>query len=341
MFSNNVAVDLPKPYESICPSLDTYIRIMRQPSGLTENQAKTCVYWSIGTYGLAERQRYPVLVFQGAYGTGKSDSMRTMQQLVHKPVHLGSGLTPAALRDRLAGAKEATAFIEEADGIYEKLILQRYERGTSKKTVKKAISSGVYEDITLDLFGATVLHKRNPFKDLALTDRSIVIKTQKQEGDFAVPDLSRDECERVMQSLWEEARKYLEELHLQGRSGDVWQPLINIAQALGDAVWCEYAIGEVEKALKKAKAGASYEVDNVFLLALYHEAGGASQETRVSLKVIGHFAKDEYNVWLTPQQIHQIAEDLGFEVKVSGGITKVIVSPQQLKSKMAEFGLTE
>jgi hypothetical protein len=328
-------------YESNRLLLEGCIEVMRKPSGLTENQAKTCVYWSVGTYDLEKMQRYPVLAFQGVFGTGKSDSMKTMEQFVHKPALLGSGSTPAALRDELAKANEATAFIEEADGIDEKLILRRYERGTSKVTVKKAISSGVYTDIGLDLFGATVLHKRKPFKDLALTDRSIVIKTKKREGDFAIPDLSREEGERRMQLLWDEAKRYPAEFHLQGRSGDVWQPLMNKAWALGDAVWCLYAMKEVGKAMKKAKAGAGYEVDNVVLLALHHKAGGASRQTRVSLKDVRDFAKNEYNLWLTPQQIHQIADDLGFEVKVSEGITKVIVPPAQLEAKMDELGLKE
>jgi hypothetical protein len=112
---------------------------MQTASGLTYEQAKTCVYYAAATYGLDDLSLFPILIFQGPYGTGKSTAMQALKQLVYEPVDIGTRLTEASSRDKLAAkSKESTAFFEERDSVAEEIISNRYSREAAITTVKKA-----------------------------------------------------------------------------------------------------------------------------------------------------------------------------------------------------------
>ena len=84
----------------------------------------------------------------------------------------GTTVSKPALRDLLRA--ERTALIDEADGIPEDLLTKRYSRASSFLMVKRSKGNGKFEDSTLDLFGATAIHRRKPFADRAVLGRSVV-----------------------------------------------------------------------------------------------------------------------------------------------------------------------
>jgi len=142
-------------YHKTFTKVHAAVEVMQTASGLTYEQAKTCVYYAAATYGLEDLSIFPILVFQGALATGKSTAMQALQKLVYKPVDIGTKLTEASLRDRLSvNAKNSTAFLEEGDSLAEDIISNRYSRETAQTTVKKAGSAGKWFTKELDYFGA-------------------------------------------------------------------------------------------------------------------------------------------------------------------------------------------
>ena len=186
------------------------IEILQTASGLTDEAAKTCVYYAAGTYGLKQLDQYPILILQGATGTGKSEAMKALAKIVHNPSWLGTNLTTASLRDGLGKAKDATAFIEEGDSATEGIIANRYSRDTSKTSVKRATLAG-WSDQGLDYFGATVLHKRKPFNDAATASRSIIVKTRNNPGNYFILEVE-DSVRNGLKQVWEQSYQKLQEL---------------------------------------------------------------------------------------------------------------------------------
>ncbi len=88
--TKRVALDAQTKFYNTFPQVYPAVMALQTASGLTNEAAKTCVYYAVGTYGLEQLQLYPILLFQGATGTGKSDAMKVLAQLVYKPSWLGT-----------------------------------------------------------------------------------------------------------------------------------------------------------------------------------------------------------------------------------------------------------
>ena len=88
------------------------------------------------------------------------------------------------LRDKLS--KTITACIEEGDTVDEELLIKRYDQNTSKISYKVAYGGGIWRTRNIDIFGATIVVRRLPFKDPATTSRSIVVETEYREGDYKI-----------------------------------------------------------------------------------------------------------------------------------------------------------
>jgi hypothetical protein len=158
-------------------SLEPLIERVQTVSSLNTNEAKTVVFWAIATYGLPKLDTFPILVFRGPPGTGKSTLLDVVAELSHKPCRLDGKVTKAVLRDSFA--PNTTAIVEEANRVYEPLILARYSKRTSGTSVNRK-APDEWKREGLDLFGATALHRHTvPFRDPAVASRSIEIKTRR------------------------------------------------------------------------------------------------------------------------------------------------------------------
>lgn len=221
------------------------VETMQTASGLTEEQAKTCVYYATATYGLEDLSIFPILVFQGALATGKSTAIKALKQLTYKPEDIGTGLSRASIRDKLAKfAKNSVAFFEEGDGAAEDIISNRYSRETAATSVKRANPEGGWHNQELSYFGASVLHKRRAFSDPATASRTIVIRTRYNPGDYHVTEVGQD-VRDALKGLWAHSTRGPAELECTGRAADVWAPLIAAAQACDDIHWCIYALEQI------------------------------------------------------------------------------------------------
>jgi len=89
------------------------IKALMGAGNLSENEAKTLVYYAVTTWSDKPRIR-PIIDLNGESGTGKSGLLKQMGKLCRDPkLIMARNITPPQLRNQLADT--ITAFIEEAD----------------------------------------------------------------------------------------------------------------------------------------------------------------------------------------------------------------------------------
>ena len=75
--------------------------------------------------------------------------------------------------------------MDDADDIDEKILINRYSKIDSVLEDNVQSVRGWIIKKT-DVFGATIITKREPFKDSAVTSRSIFIRTKYKAGDYVL-----------------------------------------------------------------------------------------------------------------------------------------------------------
>jgi energy-coupling factor transporter ATP-binding protein EcfA2 len=256
--------------------------------GLDNNQAKTVVYWAIATHAIDKLKIMPILVIQGGYGSGKSTLIELLKQICYSPVLVDGKVSSAELRDSLK--QNPMVLIEEADEINEDWILKRYDRQIAHTSVKRGSASQGWTREQLNLFGATVLHRRVPFRDPAVDSRSITIKTTHKQGSYSMPTLDGVTLAAIASKV-----DWLKPLALPAnRAGDTWMPLFQAAGYCNDIGWIKYAVSEFAKAIVGLKEGQGDEPNQIVvrkLISLAIEPNTLQLKQRVLLKDITKLVK--------------------------------------------------
>ena len=143
-------------------------------TGLSPHSARTLILYSGLTYTMAKLDQFPILVIKGPTETGKSTSMLIASELCCNVIETISQPTKAVLRDSLK--ENTTVFVEEADHIDEGLLTSRYSKD-SPLPVNRNMGNGTFMRQSLQLFGATIMHRRVPFIDPATESRALTIYT--------------------------------------------------------------------------------------------------------------------------------------------------------------------
>ena len=318
--------------------------LIQAACGLDLNQAKSITYYAVATHGLPHLRIFPALFLQGAPATGKSTILDILEQLTYQPKRLDGSLSKAEFRDSLNDSP--TVLIEEADQVNERQIRNRYSRSTSRTSVKRERRQG-WESEPLDTFGATVLHRRHPFKDPAVQSRAITVRTRKAEGPF---NANLNEIGQLHDQLaglaeavpWENVSQYGGD-----RIRDSWAPLLLIARHFEDEEWVAWAEGQIVQADATLNAGQEEEPPQLVFSAIMHLAlvnGGDTHmqpDDRVTVSDIAKALSDragKYNSW----QIGDIVRNLGFEVRKAGGTQYVYIGgAERLVAIGAELGIED
>lgn len=317
--------------------ITNYANAITSACGLDINQAKTVVYWAIATHAIDRLKIMPILVLQGGHGTGKSTLIELLNQICHSPIPIDGKVSKAELRDSLK--LNTTALIEEADGINENWILKRFAKQTASTSVKRGSASQGWTREPMNLFGATVLHRRVPFRDPAVDSRSITLKTVYKPGNYSMPTLDGTALANIAASVdWTKTITLPD-----GRAADTWMPLFQAALNCKDSEFLQYAVGELNKAIASLTVGQEYEPSQLVVSKLVSSAidpNSQQLKQRVPLKDITKGLKDDghnLNSW----QVGKILRDLGFEVKLSGGNQYVYIDKAHLLGVAKQLGIDD
>jgi len=210
--------------------------------------------------------------------------------------------------------------------INEKILINRYSKIDSVIEHNVLVPMGWIPKKT-DVFGATIVTKREPFKDSAVTSRSIVIKTQYKLGDYGL---------RRFRNVREILSKKAEAIDLKKmgkptsqRVKNNWMPLQAIANYFKDEEWLEYSNKEIQGSTRVLRVGQTYEPEQALLRVLKEKMKEAMFSTGdmlrddVLLSEIKNDLRIQFDVNLKNMQIQEFLRGLGFKVVSHSGYPKV------------------
>ena len=323
--------DLPTPPEG---RVDSLVQLIQSTTGLDGNDSRTVVYFSIAPHALPNLEKFPLLAIYGPTSTGKTTLLLIIKQLSYEAAMIDGKATKAVLRDELRAAK--TALIDEADDIYEEWMVNRYSKDSAKIEVNRPQQGGWSRD-TINMFGATALHRRTPFRDPAILSRSITVNSRHKAG--GVPAFIPEEFQQYATELKELAQRVNWKRGRDentDRIADTWAPLLAVDAFLGGD-WGQFAEQQMERARADLRLGHEEEpsqaVYRSFLaLALQNEVLGP--EERVLVADIMRNVQDglQLNSW----QVGKLLRDMWFETDTAGGKQYAFTGGS---AKLVEMGL--
>lgn len=311
-----------------------YVPAIMGASGITEEQAKTCLYYAVATHLLPdELDRMPILAVIGPQGTGKSDLLAQLSTMVNKPKSITAESIPT-LRDNLH--KTITAIIDEGDDVHEKYLIQRYDKETSSISYNISYGGGVWRTVRANIFGATIIARRVPFKDAATTSRSITIKTLYNPGDYRIKYFRR-----ASTKLSNIASEVSLEEETSERIRNNWMPLQTIAKYIEDTKWLDYSNEEIKKYTRVLRVSQKLEPEQALLMVLRENmitlVSGTEHVLTGDVKVsdIRKELKSEFDCYLNNTQIQELCQAWGFKVVSHSGYPKVKCN-QKLLEKLCK-----
>ena len=323
-------------------SLDEIVEEIVKVTGLSQRQAKIVLYYAGATHGLVGLKKFPILCVQGEPGTGKSTILEILNVLCKGASKFtGRGTSEAAARDELPHF--GTAIIEEADSIKEDHLFNRHDRSISKVPYKRAGEDG-YKQTNLQLFGATVLHRRDGADSGALASRSIDIHTKFTEGvlplDADIFEQFRDQLQMRAGSVdWRNVPS-----NTGSRSRDTWQPILAFAKNVGDEEFLDSIEEEIDKLTQSLKFGMNFESRQaVYGSVLNLATNGGKVRESVELKYVTEQIRMEPEFGqYSSRKVGTIVREIGFVVIKDRGEMKVIIGDEdRLASIGRELGVED
>lgn len=302
-----------------------YKDALRHASGLTDKEAWLCAYYALATHWIASFNSFPILSFIGPAGTGKSSALAQIAKMVRSPKWV-AGTTTATVRDQLNGA--GTALIDEGDGIpgLEHILTLRYARETSKQVVNRANDAGGFYPANINLFGATVVIKRNNYQDVAMKSRAIVIHTKSRiTKDYAISDIPS--LTDIAQTLKPDI------IETSNRVRDTWKPLLVMAAALDDNTWTRWAEEEINDELLHLNLTQQVEPDRAVICALKaiaDERNQTSGEIDVRVTLLRETIKKETELKIAVTQVLEICRSLKLETRNPSGYFYIKTTVEQI-----------
>jgi len=242
------------------------------------------------------------------------------------------------LRDGLG--KTVTALLDDADDIDEKILINRYSK-TDSAVEHKVQVERKWKTKKTDVFGATIITKREPFKDSAVTSRSIFIRTKHVDGNYVLKNFSKA-CIKLNNKA--------EEIDLEEMGEDTsqrvknnWMPLQAIARYFKDKEWLEYSKKEVQGSTRILRVGQTYEPEQATLQVLKEKIKSAKFSTgdmltdNVELKGIKDDLRAHFDVNLKVIQIEELLRGLGFKVVRPSGYPKVKFDEKLLNELLEKY----
>jgi hypothetical protein len=133
-------------------AIEAIDKILEMSTGLSPMDRKIVAYYTLATHTVPYTKTFPILVFRGPFGTGKTQTLQVVKAFAYRPNSLTPrSCSPAAIRDELVECHDGTAIIEEGDagwkgdsGPYENLLSDRYQRDSAKAAHKVPAGEGCW-----------------------------------------------------------------------------------------------------------------------------------------------------------------------------------------------------
>ena len=318
-------------------------------TGLDYNSALTVIQYAALSYRLSDLQFCPPIIIQGETNTGKTTLLSMVAQLAANATIFGGQNSAVVLRDSLK--ENTTLLIDEADFIDENILISRFSRESSKRNVNRPMQNGAFLPQQLNLFGATLLHRRTPLKDPAIASRCIALTSRAKPLNSLQPYIpgSLSECVGNVASMSIGITAAELSVPVVGRALSSWQPMLVLhKKVFGETDWCNWVDEQITYASELLQSGREDEPRTRIWSAIaangftrYEEFNMQTIKTRVLLNDIVKYIRSEgteFNGW----QVGQLAREMGFTVQRSGGHQWIIIhSLDQLKDIVRELNILD
>ena len=274
------------------------------------------VYWALSTY--YDFDPKAILLIIHSFGCGNTDLLTALFQMVNSGRWI-EGNSYAVVRDELHDCK--TAFLDERDddkdNIPESLLRKRFRKANSQMSVNRPEGSAVFTRRQININGWTAAARRNPFSDVALMSRCLVISPQLVENPDARV-INVGSLQGIVAQLG-----HVEPLPSEGRAIQVWRSLAAIAGRFNDNEWISYASVNLTSDTEEQNIGRQFEPEEAVIGAL-EICKNSSFITRlhdhwIKISDIKKAANGEFEMNLKPQQIASTLHRKGHEVsKIDG-----------------------
>lgn len=317
---------------------------LSRSTGLQALDRKIVTYWTTATHSLPYVDTCPALTVLGKMGTGKTQTLKIIGNFAYQPSLLSlRGMTGAAIRDAFAAAHEGTVVLEEADGAwkdttgaFERMLSDRYQRDSAKASYKVPSGDKSWESVSKTYFGATALHRRLGFIDAALDGRAIQVRTRPNHSrkyeKFDADTPCNAEGRELIGKLTFTPPVVEQPDNVAGRVFDSYRVLLSAAKFCGDDVFLDQLMPILVSQTAELKEAQASEPDGLVLRAIvaavFVEGFPKWQNIKYSELAASIWASHRFS--LQPRQIGPLARELGFETKVSHGVSVVVPTPATL-----------
>ncbi|MFC1958339.1 hypothetical protein ACFLV6_00230 [Chloroflexota bacterium] len=341
--------------ENLKRAIDNMEILLEAPSGATSFQLRTAAYYVAATWFLSKFKKFAYLVIYGSTGVGKSDLLEALGKFCKIPVFINiSGTTARALRNLFDDANEGSALLEEyADTQYSGEIDQylnaRYSRQTQTMRKLVKVRDNDWEVAKYETFGATVIHRRDHFKDQALENRCIWLhiqtNTNRSRNDYSpIPEYLIEDVVNDLKaaSVIDLPDKPDWPTNIAPRVAETYDPILRLAQLIDDKPYLAELNNHIQIADASFRDGQTYEPKTLVVRGLVACLTHTNLTTgdyldlnkSVEITEICRHLQYNYQHGLVPRQAADSLRELGFSLRQSGGRTKVmgITVPQLAKA---------
>jgi len=303
-------------------TLKPYLDSLLGASGLTTFQAKTILYYAILCHRLDDFDIIPLLTLFGQTGTGKSEAMKQFRRILGMPDD--AKVVASTYSDLAKGLNNiSVAIIEEADDLRppercEELLQKRIDRNQRKQVVHIPPTQKAVE---FNNFGATIIHKRGGYNDMATRNRTIMIKTAQRTGDWKLTAVDSGLFEQIAKAVTIE-ESYLKQDIFKGskvsqRILDIWKPILEIACYDIEYLTEARSMLEVETMITVAD-DEPLNIAGKALLSAYWTGGEDGQYDfghNKKIKDVTAACESNLGISKTTQWLKSNIKELGFTVK--------------------------
>jgi hypothetical protein len=319
-----------------------FVDALKKASNLSENQAKTVVYYCIMTWSDKPRIR-PLTDLHGESGSGKNAIMKQVKPWCNGSKWINArNKTAPQIRDDLANT--TTAFIEEADKTREPKLCenwyqQRYDETGKDISYRKqgldAKGHSISIPVTCNHFGYTFLHSQNQFESIELDRRMIRILLFK---DLSKPyGITQGLLNGVLQQIANQVDwSYPMPQSVSNSAWDVWLPLMMVAVYLGDSAFLTYALDQIERKTEEDGLTKVFESKGVVLSEIAAPYIGAVKQGKkhIAITTVRQQLKNrgyEYS----ERQIVKAAKELGFGIAYPHNKAHIKIEGEQVLRDIA------
>jgi hypothetical protein len=311
--------------------------LLEDSTNASDLQRRIISYWIVATWGLKSFEHFPLLCLFGPTSTGKTTTLTIITEFAYHAkdhFHTLQNMTDAVLRDKLILAHERTCILEEADQgaredstAFEHWLSNRCSRKTAQADINRQPDERTekWKVKSEKLFGPTVLHRRTLFSDAALDTRTILISYIPKSKDYFLPSDSDLESMPHMSNQIELPRPQIN--GVSGRLINTYGPVISVAQYLQDTSFIDilvknHLIEEAESLKEAQQSEPTMLIMQSIIARIFKETNPVWDNIKFS--TLNKDIRDEHDIEVRARQIGRIARGLGFETKLSHGVTALV-----------------